>query len=127
MVERVSKFFRVRPVAVAEAWVIGRYQVIAVRKPGEEWLEYSRRRGQAVEQEKRWRVFRPGLSLNDGESISLYRAIRSRVLHGTFLSLGVGRQLKYCEHHRKHQHHTRNLQESGPTGRVERVHSLPPL
>ncbi len=34
--------------------------------------------------------------------------------------------LKYCEHHRNHQHHARNLQESGPTGRVERVHSLPP-
>src|ERR1700726_2447628 len=38
---------------------------------------------------------------------------------------GRGPQLKYCEHHRKHQHHTRNLQESGPTGLVERVHSLP--
>ncbi len=78
-----------------------------------------------MQQEKRWRVFRPGLSVKDGESIYLYRAIKSRVFHGTFLSLGVGRQVKYCEHHRNQQEHS-NLQESVPTGRVERVHSLPP-
>ena len=50
------------------------------------------------------------------DALGLYRAINSRVFHETFLALGVGRQLKYCEHHRNHQPHTRNLQESGPTG-----------
>jgi hypothetical protein len=62
-----------------------------------------------VQQQKGWRVFRPGLSIKDGEAIYLYRAIKSRVFHGTFLSLGVGRKLKYCEHHREHQHLTYNF------------------
>jgi hypothetical protein len=52
-----------------------------------------------VQQQKRWRIFRPGLSVKDGEPIYLYRAIKSRVFHGPLLSLGGGRQLTYCEHH----------------------------
>ena len=41
-----------------------------------------------MQQEKRRRVFRAGLSVEDGEPVYLYRAIKSRVFHGTFLSLG---------------------------------------
>ena len=41
-----------------------------------------------MQQEKRRRVFRAGLSVKDGEPIYLCRAIKSRVFHGTFLSLG---------------------------------------
>jgi hypothetical protein len=42
MIERIREFFRVRPVAVSEARVIGRHQVIAIGKPGEERLEHPR-------------------------------------------------------------------------------------
>ena len=35
-----------------------------------------------MQQEKRRRVFRAGLSVKDGEPIDLYRAIKSRVFHG---------------------------------------------
>src|SRR5260370_15445137 len=48
----------------------------------------------SVQQQKRRRVFGAGLSVKDGESIYLCRAIKSRVFHGTFLSLGLGQQLK---------------------------------
>src|SRR6266480_1945621 len=52
-----------------------------------------------MQQEKRRRVFRAGLSIKNGEPIYLCRAIKSRVFHGTFLSFGLGQQLKRCEHH----------------------------
>ncbi len=42
VIERIRKGFRVRPVAVSEARVIGRDQVIAIGKPGEERLEHPR-------------------------------------------------------------------------------------
>ena len=74
---------------MSEARVIGRDKVIAIGKPGEERLEHPRRRGKSVQQEKRRRVFRAGLSVKDGEPIYLYRAIKSRVFHGTFLSVGL--------------------------------------
>ena len=94
VIERIREFFRVRPVAVSEARVIGRDQVIAIGKPREERLEHPRGRGKSVQQQKRRRVFRAGLSVKDGEPIDLYRAIKSRVFHGTFLSLGLGQQWK---------------------------------
>src|SRR5882762_892186 len=122
VIERVRELFRVWPVAVSEAGIIRRDKVIAIGKLGEETLKHPRGRRESVQQEKRWRVFRTGLSVKDGESIYLYRAINSRVFQGAFLSLRMGRRLKYCEHQRNHQHHTRNLQESGPTGKVERAH-----
>src|SRR6266851_9408037 len=43
-----------------------------------------------MQQQKRRRVFGAGLSVKDGELIYLCRAIKSRVFHGTFLSLGLG-------------------------------------
>src|SRR5580692_851361 len=101
--------------------------MIAIGKTGEERLEHARGRREPVQQEKRRRVFRTGLSVKDGEPIYLYRAIKSWALHGTFLSLGLGRHLKCCEHHKNHQHPSRTLPESGPMGQVKRVHRLPPL
>src|SRR5205814_4552054 len=85
-------------------------------EPGEERLEHSRRRRESVQQEKRRRVFRTGLSIKDGEPIYLYRPIKNRVFHGTFLSFGE--QLKRCEHHRNHQHCAAGLQ--APEGTNER-------
>ena len=52
-----------------------------------------------MQQEKRRRVFRAGLSIKNGEPIYLRRAIKSRVFHGMFFSLGLAEQLKRCEHH----------------------------
>src|SRR5438093_13521962 len=97
MIERIRESFRVRPIAVSKARIIGRDKTIAIGEPGEERLEHSRRRRESVQQEKRRRVFRTGLSIKDGEPIYLYRAIKSRVFHGTFLVLG--QQLDGCEHH----------------------------
>ncbi len=47
-----------------------------------------------MEQEKRRRVFRAGLSVENGELIYVYRAIKSRVFHGASLSWGLSQQLK---------------------------------
>ena len=80
-----------------------------------------------MQQEKRRRVFGTGLSVKDGELIYLYRAIKSRVFHGTFLSLGLGQQLKCCEHHRNHLYHAGDLQASGPKGRTEKAYHTEPL
>ena len=78
MVERVRELLRVRPVAVSEAWVIGRDKVIAIGKPGEKRLEHPRGRGKSVQQEKRRRrPFGPGLPVKDGEPIDFYGAITS--------------------------------------------------
>ena len=41
-----------------------------------------------MQQEKRWRIFRAGLSVKDGETIYLHGAIKSRMFHESFLSLG---------------------------------------
>jgi len=47
-----------------------------------------------VQQKKRRRVFRAGLSVENGEPINLCRAIHRRILHRTFLSGGWSEQLK---------------------------------
>src|SRR3982074_2973095 len=79
VIERVRECFRVRPVAVAKARIVGCYEVIAIRKSREQGLEHPGRGRKPVQQQKSWRVFRPGLSVKDGESIDLYCAIKSRV------------------------------------------------
>jgi hypothetical protein len=66
VIERIREGFRVRPVAVSEAWVVGRDEVITIGQPGEQRLEHSRRRGQTVEQENGRRIFRAGLSVENG-------------------------------------------------------------
>jgi hypothetical protein len=70
---------------VAEAGVIGRDEVVAIEKAGEQRLEHSRGRGESVQEEKRWRIFRAGFSVEDGEVVDLYGAIFGRVFHGMFL------------------------------------------
>jgi hypothetical protein len=42
VIERISEFFWVGPVAVSEAGVIGRDEVVAIRKAREERLEHPR-------------------------------------------------------------------------------------
>ena len=42
LIERIGELFRVRPVTVSEARVIGRDKMIAIGKPGEERLKHSR-------------------------------------------------------------------------------------
>ena len=81
MIERVSELFRVRPIAMSKARIIRSDHVIAIGKPGEERLEHPRGRGKSVQQQKRGRVFRPGLSVEDGKFVNLYRAIKGRVPH----------------------------------------------
>ena len=59
VIERVREVFRVWPVTVSEARVIGRDKVIVIGKLGEERLEHPRGRWKPVQQEKRRRVLRP--------------------------------------------------------------------
>jgi hypothetical protein len=40
VIERVREFFRIRPVAVSEARIIGRNKMKSVREPSEERLEH---------------------------------------------------------------------------------------
>src|SRR5207237_6375580 len=91
VIERVREFLRIGPVAVAEAGIIGRDHVITIGQPGEKRLKHSRRRRKSVQQEKRRRVFRSGLSVRDGEPIYLYRAIKSRAFHGRSEERRVGK------------------------------------
>src|ERR1700731_732723 len=78
IIERVGEFRSGWPVAVPKSRVIRRDKVITVGEPGEQGFEHPRRRGKSVQKEKRWRVFRAGFSVEDGEPIYLYRAIEGR-------------------------------------------------
>jgi len=79
-----------------------------------------------VQQEKRRRIFRAGLSAEDRESVNLDRAIKSRVFHGTFLSLSLGHQLKRCEHHENNGGNAGPLKAMVRGRRAEKTHDLPP-
>jgi len=74
--------------------LLERDKVKAIGKPRKERLKHSRRRGQSVQQQKHGRIFRAGLSVEDGQSVYLDRAIKSRMFHEAFLSLGLGQKLK---------------------------------
>ena len=50
-------------------------------------------------------VFRPGFSVENGEPVHLDRAIKRRMLHGMFLSVGLSEQLKRDKHDTNHQFH----------------------
>ena len=65
VIEGVGKFFRVRPVAVSEARVVRRDEMIPIGQPREERLELPRRSWKTMQQEKRRRVFRAGLSVKN--------------------------------------------------------------
>jgi hypothetical protein len=93
VIEGVGELFRVWPVTVSKAGKIGRNQMIAIRKPGEERLEHTGGGGQSVQQEKRRRIFRAGFSIENGEPIDLHVSINGRMFHGAFLSCRLGQQL----------------------------------
>src|ERR1700691_5762284 len=76
MIEGVVECLRVRPVTVSEARIIGRYQVIAIGQPCEKPLKHPRRRLNAVEQKKRFRIFRPSLSVEDRQAVDVRCAIQ---------------------------------------------------
>ena len=65
VIERVCEFFRIRPVAVSESWVIRSDEMKSIREPGQEWLEHSGRRWQSMEQENRWRILRSRFPIKD--------------------------------------------------------------
>src|SRR5262249_30078418 len=83
VIERVRKFFRVRPVAMSEARVVGRDKMITIGKPGEERLEHPRGGGDSVQQEKRRGGFRTGPSLKGEVTVYPVPAIKNRVFHGS--------------------------------------------
>src|SRR6266446_4698098 len=65
VIERVREFFRVWPVTVSEAGVIGRDKVVVIGEPGKKRLEHPRRRRKSVQQKECRRAFRAGLSVKD--------------------------------------------------------------
>jgi hypothetical protein len=48
-----------------------------------------------VQQKKYGGIFRAGLPVKDSETINLYRAIKSRVFHGRFLSMVASRLFNF--------------------------------
>ena len=68
-----------------------------------------------MQKEERWRVLRAGFSVEDEESINLYRAIESRVFHRIFL-LGLGWQIRGCERQEDHERYAKKLQHWGRRG-----------
>ena len=123
VIERVGELLRVRPVAVAKARVVGRDEVIAIGKPGEERLEHPRGRRKSVQQQKRWRVLRPGLPVKDRETVDLFRAIDSLVIHGMFPSLGSSPRLQRYEHHATHRRQKGYLSAPGAKGSTGATHA----
>jgi hypothetical protein len=47
-----------------------------------------------VQQQKGGPIFRAGLPVKDGKPIDLRRAVKSRMLHGMFLSMVLGEQFE---------------------------------
>ena len=70
-----------------------------------------------MQKEKRWRVFRAGFSVEDGEPIYLYRTIESRVCHGISL-VGLGQQIRGCERQRDYERYAKKLQHWGYRGEL---------
>src|ERR1700678_1348957 len=62
-VKGVVELLRVGPVAVPEAWVVRRDQMIVVCQPLKKRLKHTRRRRQSMQQKKRWRILQPGLAV----------------------------------------------------------------
>src|SRR5205823_8613697 len=49
VIESVREFFRIRPVAVSEAWIIRCNKMVTIGEPGEERLEHPGGRWQSVD------------------------------------------------------------------------------
>jgi hypothetical protein len=75
-----------------------------------------------VQQDERGGVFGTGLPVKDGEAIYLYSAINSRVFHGAFPPLAVGRQCEGYEHRRGQQPRAEDMQAADPVGRPQNVY-----
>src|SRR5579863_1897476 len=88
VVECICELLRVRPVTVTEAGIIRRYQTIAIGQAREERLKHPRRRGKSVQQQKRFCIFRPGLSVEDRKAVDLNGAI-NRGIHPVLLPVLV--------------------------------------
>jgi pimeloyl-ACP methyl ester carboxylesterase len=73
------------------------------------------------------RVFRAGFFVEEREPIDPYGAIKSGVLHGAFLFLGVGWQLNCCQRRGTEHRHEADLQASGPIKRAETAHHAAPV
>src|SRR4029453_18143222 len=65
MIERVRELFRVRPVAMSEARVIGCNKMKSIGEPEEKGFAHPRRRWQSVEQENGWRILRSRFSIKN--------------------------------------------------------------
>jgi hypothetical protein len=66
---------------MAEPWIIWGNQVIAVGQALQQRLIHPRRGWQAVKQQQDRGVFLPCLSVENGQVIDLYTAIRYRIVH----------------------------------------------
>ena len=102
VVEGVGEGLRVWPVAMPESRIVGRDQMVAVGKPGEERLEHPRGRGQTVQQEKRRRIGRPSLPVENGEPVDLCRAVEGRMFHEV---VSPGGRLQESQSDETHQGH----------------------
>ena len=100
--------------AISHAGVVGRDDMKPIHQKRNEVVELVRRRGKTVQQEKRRRVLRAGLPVEDGKPVNLNRAIEGRGLHGTFILLGVGQKLKRREHHIDRQRQAGRFRECSP-------------
>ena len=58
-----------------------------------------------MQQQKHWCIFRPALSVKDGETVYLDGAIKSRMVHEAFLSLGLGEKRRRGEHQTNQNFH----------------------
>jgi hypothetical protein len=83
-VQTGNLLLRIRPVAVSEAWVVGRDRVEAVGEPGEERREHARGGGRLVQREQRRRVGGAGLVVKDGLPINRDRAVIHELVHGAY-------------------------------------------
>ncbi len=118
VVKRVGECFRLRPIAVPEAWVVGRDEVIAIGQPGEKRFVHPRRRRKPVAEEERRRVLRARLPVENGEPVDLCCAIEGRGVHGASLLLGLRQHWK----RRDGQRQTEHARPMEPMTRSEKSH-----
>src|SRR5205807_6375736 len=81
----VDELGMIRPIAMAEPWIIRGDQVIAVGQSLQQWLKHARRGWQAVKQQQDRGILRPGLPVENGEAIDLHAAIKRRIVHKILL------------------------------------------
>ena len=94
IVEGVHVGRRRRSVAPTESRKIGRYQMIACREQGDECIELTRRRREAVQQHDRRRVLRTRFAIENSDTIDRHAAIgrcrRRRLQRSTLPGMTTG-------------------------------------